>query len=91
MVNYSYSIYYNTIPLILKESTFLLLFANYAPALGTQKRPPRAVFFGAQMGPITPRRYAAAPEGATGGRPPDPLPSPFSRFEGASTQPFVMC
>ena len=31
------------------------------------------------MGPITPRRYAAAPEGATGGRPPDPLPSPFSR------------
>jgi hypothetical protein len=31
------------------------------------------------MGPITPRRYAAAPKGATGGRPPDPLPSPFSR------------
>lgn len=31
------------------------------------------------MGPSTPRRFAAAPKGATGGRPPDPLPSPFSR------------
>ena len=79
MVNYSYSIYYNAISLLIKESLYLPLFAKYAPALGTQKRPPRAVFFGAQMGPITPRRFAAAPKGATGGRPPDPLPSPFSR------------
>ena len=40
---------------------------------------PRGGDFGAQMGPSTPRRFATAPEGATGGRPPDPLPSPFSR------------
>ena len=63
MVNYSYSIYYNAISLLIKESLYLPLFAKYAPALGTQKRPPRAVFFGAQMGPSTPRRFAAAPEG----------------------------
>ena len=79
MVNYSYSIYYNAISLLIKESLYLPLFAKYAPALGTQKRPPQAVFFGAQMGPSTPRRFAAAPKGATGGRPPDPLPSSFSR------------
>ena len=39
------------------------------------------------MGPITPRRFATAPEGATGGRPPDPLPSPFSRC--ADDFPFI--
>ena len=52
---------------------------GFEPRSGHAKRPLVAVFFGAQMGPSTPRRFAAAPEGATGGRPPDPLPSPFSR------------
>ena len=39
------------------------------------------------MGPSTPRRFAAAPEGATGGRPPAPLPSPFSSC--ADDFPFI--
>lgn len=38
MVNCSYSIYYNTISLLIKESMKLPLFANYAPALGTRTK-----------------------------------------------------
>ena len=37
MVNYSYSIYYNAISLLIKESLYLPLFAKYAPALGTSR------------------------------------------------------
>ena len=50
------------------------LFANYAPALGTQKRPPQAVFFGAQMGPSTPRRSRGCPRGGDWGKTPRPPP-----------------
>ena len=42
---------------------------------------PRGGDFRAQMGPSTPAAKRL-PQGATGGRPPDPLPSSFSGFEG---------
>ena len=44
MVNYSYSIYYNAISLLIKESLYLPLFAKYAPALGTRKAPLEGAF-----------------------------------------------
>ena len=72
VVIYSFSIYYNTITLFIREMMDLALFTNYVPALGTQKRPPQAVFFGAQMGPITPRRSLLPPRGRLGEDPQTP-------------------
>ncbi len=36
VVIYSFSIYYNTITLFIREMMDLALFANYVPALGTR-------------------------------------------------------
>ena len=103
MVNHSHSVYYSAISLLIKESTKSPLFVNYAPALGTQKRPPQAVFFGAPRALPPPAASRLPPRGRLGEDPQTPshhrfpvalaisrlltVVPVFSRPWGASTLP----
>ena len=56
VVIYSFIIYYNAITLSIREMMDSALFANYVPALGTQKSIAEAMLFLCPDGPFLPYR-----------------------------------